>query len=255
MATKRIVTQNLVFTINNSNIKDFANKIDDITRIDNQVIMTISKENILIYTVAGESKINAFKSHIIKTDQYFEGIKELEDEVKFIISDAKKFYKTISHFKDFEDDVKCKIVYNEDGMGEKILLKNSKLKLEVYGTLGKFQKVSLEDIEKNMDIEKANFNFKMLDVDFDKIKKLSQIDKENEYYNIIIKENKVIIGEKSWTLELDEIEAPNDTLSFPKKYFNTIKMDNEKINIYVYNNFILIMNDDTNLMITTEFRI
>jgi hypothetical protein len=254
MATKRITTKNFIFSISEDNIKDFCSKIDDLTKIDNEVIITVDSNNTLMYTLAGKGKINAFKSHIMESD-YLNGSEKLEDKIMFFISDGKKFYKTINHFNDFEEPIKSKIVYNEDNIGEKILIKNSKLKFEVMGAFSNITSINVDDVEKNMDIDKSNFHFTLKKDDFNRIKKMSQIDKENEVYNLVVKDNKVIIGEKTWTLEIDEIDSPNDMLTFPKKYFNTIKIEDDDINVYVFDHFILVMNSTTNLMISTELTV
>jgi hypothetical protein len=257
MSAKRIQPKNLIFSISNENIKDLTSKIDDLTKVDQKVILDMNEENTLFYSLAGGTNVNAFKSHVFESSDYFEGKISLEEPLKFIFTDAKKFHKVLSHFKDFDEEVKVKIVYNDDFFGERILLKNSKLKLEVAGalphTLG--QSVTLEQIQANMDVEKSNFSFKLNSKDFDKIKKLSQINKENEYYELIVRNNTVIIGESDWTLDVDEIESPNDKLSFPKKFFNTIKIAEDDIEVFCFNHFILVITEDTNLMITTELTV
>lgn len=261
MTTKRITPKNLIFTIPNKNVKDLTSKIDDLTKIDEKIILDLNNENILFYSLAGGVNINAFKSHILKTNEYFNGNINLDENLKFIFTKAKKFYKILSHFKDFDEDVKAKIVYNDEFIGERFLFKNSKLKLEVSGALPNTisQSVSLEQIQKNMNLDKANFSFILNKNNFEKVKKLSSVDLDNKYYDLIIKNNKVILGETSsnspWALEVDEIESPNDKLSFPKQYFNTIKIDENDIRIHCFNHFILVITENTNLMITTELTV
>jgi len=261
MTTKRITPKNLIFTIPIENVKDLTSKIDDLTKIDEKVILNIDNENSLFYSLAGGKNINAFKSHILKTNEYFDDNINLNENLKFIFTKAKKFFKILSHFKDFDEDVKAKIIYNDEFIGERFLFKNSKLKLEVSGALPHTveQSASLDQIKNNMNTDKANFSFTLSKKNFEKIKKLSGVDIDNKYYDLIVKNNVVLMGETSstspWTLEIDEIESPNDKLSFPKQYFNTIKIDENDIEIYCFNHYILIMTDNTNLMITTELSV
>lgn len=256
MANKRITTNNFIFTIPSEKLKKFTNWIDDLTKIDDKIMLNINDDKILLYSIVGKENVIAFKSHILNLKEYFI-FKEKPDEIKFIISDAKKFFKTLNHFKEFDEDVKVKLSYNEDGYGEKILAKNSKLKLETLGGLpASFsQNISIEQINKNMDVDKSNFYFRLSKVDFEKVKKLGSIDNSNEYYSLIVKDNKVIMGEKGWTLEVDQIESENEHVAFLKKYFNTIKTENEEFNVYVFPNFILVLDGDTNLMISTELTV
>lgn len=255
MATKRITAKNFIFALENEKFKEFVDKVEDLTKISEKMMFQIQGDKILLYTIAGGRNIHAFKSHIFDLEEFTK--KEAED-LKFIFSDAKKVVKTLSQFKEYDDDVKGKIVYNEDGFGEKLLMKNEKLKLEVGGGLPvTFQQtVKLEDLEKNLNIDDANFRFTLKKEDFTKIKKLGTIDNENEFYSLIVKNNKVIFGESSWTLEVDELESQNEQVSFQKKYFNTIQYKNEDdVKIYVFSNKVLINGNYTNLMISTELNI
>lgn len=256
---EKVTTYNFIFSLLPENLKKFTSNVEELTRIDEKMMMSFEENEVLMYSIAGDSSINAFKSHLFTIDDYFEYKNEIGTNVDFIFKDAKKAFKVLQHFKEFDEEVKIKMVYNEDGYGEKLLIKNSRLKLEVHGGLPAVfpQKVTISQLREKLDTSKSKFSFNINKQDFEKIKKLSSIDKDNEFYSITLKDNKVLIGENSWTLEVDEIESQNEQISFLKKYFNTIKLENdeENIKLYVFPNFVLIETQKFRLMISTEITV
>lgn len=248
-------TLDIVFELNKDQLKLLINKIEDLTDINEKILLKFDPENLLIYTFDGiEKDIHAFKSYIFSNKEFFSDINPVENIIKFILLDGKKITKTLDIFQTFDENITFKLIYNEDGYGEKLMVKNSKLKLDIIGGLSNTfkQDISLEQIKDIMDPTKSNFYIKLLESDFVKIKKMSSIEKDNDIYYLKIKDKQVFLGETRWNLLIGETDYINDQIKFPKKYFNTINFDEDSITLYIFETFLLVLGKESNLMITVE---
>ena len=54
------------------NFPEFISKLEDLTKIEDIVKLKIDSENILMYSLVGDTSIVAFKSHILNTIDYFD---------------------------------------------------------------------------------------------------------------------------------------------------------------------------------------
>ena len=253
----------LSFKISQENLNNLITTLKDLSSIDKKCIFKIDNKNTLIYSKVGEGNtINAFKSFVYNTKDLFI-IDDFEETINFISNDSKEFYRKLQILNSFEQDNIGKIYYDslgEDFYAERIIMKaGSKLKLSFGGgdPMAINSKISVDVIKKTMDIEDSNFNFELKSNDFDNIKKLASNDSERDvfYLNTVNKDDKyyVSIGETIWDLTLAEIDYDDSiTISFPKKYFKSITMDNDKVKIYVFDNKIMISNDKSDMLISTE---
>jgi len=246
-------TEDFKFIMSVEQLKDFIKKLDDLTDINEKVIMKFDSNNLLIFTTEGKEKdIHAFKSHILSLKDDFVTCDEPKDTIKFIINDGKKLLKNLDIYLTFTDHIHFKMVYNEDGFGEKLMMKNDKLKLDVQGSLSMAFDINIEQIKSTMDIEKSIYSFDMTEDDFLKVKKMSTVEKDNDVYKLLVKDNKVYIGENRWNLLVGEVSHQNTHISFPKKYFNTIVFEEKSAKLYIFETFILFLGKESNLMITIE---
>jgi hypothetical protein len=89
--------------------------------------------------------------------------------------------------------------------------------------------------------------------DFADVKKLCSINNEDRILNINVSNGKVSMNESTkWELEIDEIEPRNTNLIFGKKYLSNINADKDYINFSIFETFILVKDDNSNLMISFE---
>lgn len=262
---KRLKTSIAIYKINKEKLSDFISKSMDLTKIlskeeDNKIIMKIDMKNVLIYSSVGQGNdIHSFKSYSYKTDDFFSNKKELENGLVMIIGSAKKFARNIKIFLDFEeDDIDFKLTYNEDNYVEKLLIRNSKLNLDIPGSDPKALKfdMDIEVIKDAMNPDNSLYNFKLSKEDFNRIKKMGLVEIDNDILYLTINEGKISIGETKWQLALSSIEEEDSTISFPKKYFNSINFTSEtEMYVYVFDSFLMILGDNTNLLVSTEFTI
>jgi hypothetical protein len=263
MAKKRIKTQSITYKISLEELHLLLIKIKDLTKLDNTIIMNFSNTEILLFSIVGKNldNVHSFKSHKIPINEIFKSNKmELQNDIRYILSDGKRFATSISVFYKYmvtqkiEDDLEFKLFYNEL-FCEKLLIKNSKSKEETPG--GKpnndTHRLNVDDIDDVMDTDISDFSFDLSKEDYIYIKAKLGIEKDNDILYLNINNNKLSIGENRWDHNICEIEQDDMTISFPKKYFKCINYENEEnMKIYVTDTMLLVIGDTTNLLITTE---
>ena len=252
------------FRISSKNTESLINTLRDLSGIDKKCTIKIDPENTLLYSKVGVgSSINAFKSFVYKTNDLFE-ISNFEDTINFISSDSKELYRKLFILNSFKEDNVGKFFYDELGDNffiDRISLKaGNKLKLNFIGgdPMALNSKISVDIIKETMDIDNSNFSFNLRSDDFLNIKKLSTTEIENDifYLNTVNKEDGnyyVSIGESAWDLILSEIDYKKQmTLSFPKKYFKNISISGESVKVYVFDNMLMVSDDNSDMLISTE---
>jgi len=246
--------------LTSDNLSIFLSKVKDLVKIDPRLVLKIDKDNILMFSFVGDTfkNIHAFKNYIFKTDELFD-IKEKDESndysLIFIIKDGKRFNRTLENFIDYGENINCKIVYNEESYVNFMTFDNKKLNIKIIGgdpiSIGK--EISIDDINYLMDTDNSFFNFNISKNDFEKIKKMSMIDKQlKDVLNIHVKDKKVYVAETKWHLNVfDKIEYENVTITFPKDYFISMNPSSD-IQTFVFEGFVLFKYDDYNLMVVLE---
>ena len=263
---KKVTTSTISYKISLDQLENLINKIKDLTKLDNTVILNFSNTELFLYSVIGKNidNVHAFKSHTINIKDLFTVVKDkLEKELKYILSDAKKFTTSISVFikymrtQNIEEDLEFKLYFNEE-FCERFMIKNSKSKEETSG--GKpnnhTHRLGVDDVYDVMNIDNAYYSFDLSKDDFDYIKAKTSIEKENDILYLNINDNKLSLGENRWDHNICNVEFEDTTISFPKKYFKCINYDKENnMKIYVTDTFLLILGDNTNLLISIELSV
>lgn len=243
------------FSMDLTQLSLFLDKVHDLTAIDNEILLKIDNEKILLYAAVGEkNNINAFKSFIFNTSEIFSFDDELTSEIRFIIVNAKKFENTLKNYLDYQDTIKCEFFMNDGTYVDNFKLKNSKLKLSIIGGDSRAvnTNIDINMINSVLNKDLIDFQFKLDKNSFTKIKKIGDIDNENDILTLNIIENRLTIGENGWDIELGEIEHDYLSITFPKKYFKSITFTEDNITVFVFDTFILIDNTNTTLLIALE---
>ena len=246
------------FSMSLTQMTFFLDKIHDLLSIDNEVLLKISNNNILLYSIVGEKlNVNAFKSFVFKTEEVFSFDTELTQEIRFIITNGSKFEGSLKNYLDYNEEIKCEFFMNDDTYADNFKFKNSKLRLSVNGgdSRGMNCNIDIEKINKTLNKDNIDFKFVMDKSSYAKIKKISAIDNENDILTLNINDNALTIGENGWDLELCKIDHEDLSITFPKKYFKSITFTEDEITIFVFDTFILIDNKNTNLLIALELTI
>jgi hypothetical protein len=241
------------------NFSDLLDKLQELSSIEDTLKMKISKDCILIYSILGnEGQVSAMKSFSLSTKDYIEDFKE-EGSYDFVLISATKFVKNLKFFdtkKPIKFSITSKLVPDEDNVYQirTLHLTNGRLKISSIGAeLHKIKDLNQNFIETRLNLKKSKWNFTIENEDFISIKKLSTINSEDRTINLNVINKKVYFSEISkWELEVDEVDVPNQHFMFNKKYLSFIDSELEKIKFYIFDNFILLKDDKSNLMLSFE---
>lgn len=246
------------FTMSVPQLEYFLGKTKDLLSIDNELLMKIQKDKTLLYSIVGEKmNVNAFKSFIIETNEIFSFKDDFEGEIRFIITEGKKFNNTLRHYLDYDKALSCEFFMNDDTYADNLKLKNKVLRLSFTGgdVRGMNTTIDIEKINNTLNKDNIDFKFELSQETFDKIKKISAVDNENDILTLNIYENNLSIGENSWDIKICEIEHEDLSITFPKKYFKSITFTEDTIDVFVFDIFLLIDNLNTNLLIALELTV
>jgi len=264
---KRLTSKKITYKISLDKLEDLNSKMKDLTKLDKSIYMKIDNKTLLLYSLVGKgANIHAFKSHTQKINDIFNVVKDtLDEELIYKIVDGKKFTNSITMFikymrnQEIFDDVKFQLTYSPDSfICEKLLIENKKSKEITPGEKPTFDEdIDADQIDDLMDKDLTNYNFDLAEDDFKYIKSKAGIEKDNDVLYMNIDNNKLSIGENRWDLEICEIDGLEDeTISFPKKYFNCINFEvDSNMKIYVAETYLLILGETSNLLISVEFSV
>lgn len=237
------------------NFPEFISKLEDLTKIEDVVKLKIDSENILMYSLVGESAIIAFKNHLLKTSDYFD-FNKFDYTLDFIINNAKRFVKNL---KFYTSNVKLEFSYREPEEENtpfhvrNVQFTNDKLKISCVGAeLFKIRDISKTALHQRLDPVNSKWMFKASNSDFSDIKKLAA-NSEDSILNINVRDGAVSFSEASkWELDIDKIEKNSASLTFGKKYLSNINCDSDHIEFKVFDTFILVSEGNSNLMMVFE---
>ena len=245
------------FKINNDKMSDFISKLDDLSKIEDTIKLKIDNQNILMYSILGGNIMLAFKNYLLKTDEYFTG-EEFDFTLDVIIANSKKFVKNLNFLLE-SPKVTIEFTYKESQDDDDIMNTRSiqvvggKLKVNwLAGEHYELRDINKESLKTNLNINKRKWFFNISKGDFSDVKKLSNINSDR-IININIDSGKVLLSEKAaWELECDSIDEDRSaSLILNKKFLSCIK-DDKDIQFSIFDNFMLIQDENSNLMLSFE---
>ena len=254
------MSKKLSINLNKRYFPDFITKIQDLSNINEVVKLKIESDKVLMYSMkANDSAVLALKSYILPTTNYFDNF-EQEEMYDFIIVNAPKLIKSLKFF-DIDTQVKMDIIYKPHHENKGVMqirsaqFTNGKLKINcIGGEESNIKDLNSDLIEARTDIDNSIYNFQISKKDFYDIKKLCAIDSEDKILSIEIDNGKIAANETSkWELQLGEIDSSiNQNIVFNKKYLSNINDDMDMIDFYMFETFILVKDNISNLMLSFE---
>ena len=245
--------------LKSTNFTDFVNKLQDLSQIDDTIKIKLESEKTLIYSmISNDVSVLALKSYTLNTKDYFENYNK-EESVDFIITSSGKFVKNLKFFntdKTIKLDLVCKPMPENDSIlhVRSAQFSNEKLKIScIGGEQYKIRDINLNVLNTRLNPKLSKWSFKISRTDFSDVKKLSSINSEEKTLYINVNSNKVTMSEPSkWELEIDEINHKNEQLIFNKKYLSNINDNHDMIYFTIFESFILIKDEISNLMLSFE---
>lgn len=242
-----------------SKFSDFVDKLNIVASIDDTVKVKIDDDHILMYSMLGGGNvILAFKSFKLSTHDYFDN--DLgENKIDLIIPSAKKFVKNLQFLRDM-DKLVFDLNYKESPDDEEVFVVRSlqiasgKFKVNwLGGEGGTIRDIPKHALAQRLDTKNKKWEFSIANSDFLDVKKLSSINSER-IINMDVNKGVVTLSEKSaWELEVDSIDDDrNATLILNKRFLSCINDKMENVIIMIFDNFMLINDDNSSLMLSFE---
>lgn len=246
------------FKIKTEKLPEFISRLEDLTKISDSIKIKIEGDSMMVYSILGKSTVLAFKNYLMKTSEIFEGSEDLLYGIDIIILNAKKFVKNLAFLKESEK-VSIDISHKESQDSDEVMvaraiqISGGKLKVNwIGGEHYEIKDLSKKQLDQGLSLKNSRWSFKISRQDFLDIKKLSSINGE-KILNISISGGKVIISETAaWEMEIDQIDAErNSTLMLNKRFLNCIN-ESEEVTFNIFDNFMLVKHDESNLMLSFE---
>lgn len=246
------------FKIKTDKFPDLIEKLSDLTDISESIKLKIDNENIMLYSTLGGGVLLAFKNYLVKTRDYLEWGDDLEYSIDAIILNAKKFVKNLSFIKGAEKitfEMSHKPSQDDDSVmvARSMHLVGGKLKVNwLAGEHYEMRDINKSILEDRLNLKNRKWNFLISKDDFEDIKKLAGINGE-KLLNISVSGGKVIISESgAWEMEIGKAdEGRNSNLILNKRFLKCID-DTKDVDFSIFENFMLIKDDTTNLMLSYE---
>jgi hypothetical protein len=245
-------------TIKQDKFNELLNKLEDLAKISDTIKLKIDSENVLMYSIVGETILLAFKSYLIDTNDFFDFKEDIENTLDLVISGSKRFVKNLGFIKS-SDKISINIDYrkgdDEDVDNARFVqIKNGKLKIAIQaGEQSEIRDISKGVLSKRIDLKNSKWSFKVLNSEFQDIKKLSSINSDGKIIHLNIDNKKIILSETSvWEYEVDEVDITDRHLMFNKTFLPSISDKEDYINFYVFDTFVLTKDTESHLMISFE---
>lgn len=252
------MSNKIKFNIKIDRFSELIDRLDELSKIDDTLKLKIDKDHILIYSMLGGNVMLAFKNYLLTTSDFIESSVDFDSTIDLILPNSKKFVKNLNFIK---DNSKVTMEINYKPSTDDDLIWNARSlqvvggKLKVNWLTG--EHYEMRDINKNtlkqrLDLKNKKWSFKILKSDFSDVKKLSNINSER-IINITVSSGLVLFSEKSaWELEIDKIEqSRNSNLILNKKFLGCISDDTD-VEFNIFDSFMLIKDEKSNLMLSFE---
>lgn len=236
---------------------DFVDKLTDLTAISDTIKLKIDNKHIMVYSTLGGQVLLAFKNYLLDTKEYLD-YEDLEYSIDVVIVNAKKFVKNLNFLMQ-SDKLTIDITHKASPDDESVMIargiqiNGGRLKVNwIAGEHYEIRDIDKSILQERLDIRLRKWNFVIEKSDFTDIKKLSTIN-DGKLLNISASNGKVTISENAaWELQISDCDSDkNSNMILNKKFLKSID-DSKDVDFSIFENFMLIKDDNTNLMLSYE---
>jgi hypothetical protein len=236
---------------------DFVDKLTDLTAISDTIKLKIDNKHIMMYSTLGGQVLLAFKNYLLDTKEYLD-YEDLEYSIDVVIVNAKKFVKNLNFLMQ-SDKLTIDITHKASPDDESVMIargiqiNGGRLKVNwIAGEHYEIRDIDKSILQERLDIRLRKWNFIIEKADFTDIKKLSTIN-DGKLLNISASNGKVTISESAaWELQIADCDPDkNSNMILNKKFLKSID-DSKDVDFSIFENFMLVKDENTNLMLSYE---
>ena len=244
--------------IKKEGFSEFIDKLVDLTGISDTIKLKIDPEHVMMYSTLGGAVMLAFKNHLVRTKDFFEWDDEDQSKIDVVILSAKKFVKNLNFLRDSEKltiDITHKPSPDDDSLlfARSIQINGGRLKVNwIAGEQFEVRDIDKTVLTERLSLSYRKWNFVIDKADYSDIKKLSGIN-DSKLLNINVTNGKVVVSEQAaWELQVAKTdESRNSSMILNKKFLKCID-DSKDVDFSIFDNFMLIKDENTNLMLSYE---
>mgnify|MGYP000983658473 FL=1 len=134
-----------------------------------------------------------------------------------------------------------------------IQIVGGKLKINwIGGEHYEIRDMTKDSLDKGLNLKNKKWSFRITKSDYTDIKKLSSINGTKLLNIAVDKGNVKILETSAWELEIDEVDDRNANFILNKRFLTCINDTKEEIIFNIFENFMLIKDEDSNLMLSFE---
>jgi len=251
-------TENITFELNRDNFPILLDKLKDLARIGDVIKFKIDEDDILIYAMLGKTSVSALKSYTLKTHDFFMSKDIIEDTINMVIGESTKFVKNLQFLK-LESKINFKLSHRtlaDECEVRSAEIRNGRFRLKPeIAESSEIKDITKEQLAATLQKDNRLWGFSTSPTDFKDIKQLSSINSSDarRVLYLDVEKSKVKLSEKNlWELEVDQTEEEDHNLIFNKSFLAYINETGNSIEFNVFENFIFIEDENSNLMISFE---
>jgi hypothetical protein len=221
------------------NVKSFTGWLKKFSAIDNSLLLEIDQVKSILIAKTYNGERSVVKMSSIKFDEAGLTTKISKDpkRVKVGIFNIPKLIKIIDQFN--EDEFTLTVEYQEminetetQYAGEKLLLKNKNLKMNVDCTsLSIFKYISDELFVTNISTIDTIGIFELSKANIEKINSYNGLDNDHKFMEVIFKNNEVNVSGKTYEFLVEKREVKDAKLSIFKEQYSTLDIENYDVNL------------------------
>lgn len=248
----------LIFELNPDIVDTFQSDLNNLAKVSDELKIKIYDDEVMIYAKAGPKRtVHAFKSYIYDRDKFMINQSDENLKMDFIIINSRNFARILNIITKKGNPIGFKIEqYEAEQVAHRLYISDNKIDLDFLG--GNYLEIrdfDIEEVRDNMDVDLADFNFELNKEDYEEIKRLASLNK-NDVVNFRIRKGNIEFFDTRWNIKVGEVDDYEDMeWTFDIKYFKTINNNNKNLNIYVFNQSLLIKQDNEIYMIALQLAI
>lgn len=249
--------EKLTFELNPDIISTFQSDLNNLAKVSDELKLKIYEDEVMIYAKAGPKRtVHAFKSYIYDKSDFMINESDIDMKADFIIINSRNFARCLDIVTKKDNPIGIKIEqYKEEQVAHRLYVTDNKINLDFLG--GNYLEIrdfDIDEVRDNMNINLADFSFELNKEDYEEIKKLASLNK-NDVVNFRIRKGNIEFFDTRWKIKVGEVDDYEDMeWTFDIKYFKTIN-HSENLNIYVFNQSLLIKQENEIYMIALQLSI
>lgn len=221
------------------NVKAFTGWLKRFSSIDNSLLLEIDQDKSLFIAKTYNEERSVVKMSSIKFDEAgltTKGNKDIK-RVKVGIFNIPKLIKIMDQFNDVEFTLTIEyqeLINDTDTQyaGEKLLLKNKNLKMNVDCTsLNIFKYISDELFTTSIAAIDTIGSFELSKLNIEKINSYNGLDSDHRFMEVVFKDGKINVSGKTYEFLVEEREVTDAQLSIFKEQYSTLDVENYDVDL------------------------